>query len=72
MTVKETLYKACLDMVNDRQVKIQERFAGIQEAMLLETKSSAGDTKQAEPCCSWNEKSWEINWQKFRKSKKFC
>jgi len=43
MTVKETLYKACLDMVNDRQVKIQERFAGIQEAMLSETKSTAGD-----------------------------
>ena len=43
MTIKESLYNACLGIVNERQSKIQERFAGIQEAMLSETKSTAGD-----------------------------
>jgi transcription elongation GreA/GreB family factor len=43
MTLKENLYNACLEIVNARQAMIQERFSGIQEAMLSETKSSAGD-----------------------------
>ncbi|WP_298515005.1 3-oxoacyl-ACP synthase [uncultured Kordia sp.] len=43
MSVKETLYNACLELVNERQANIQERFSGIQEAMLSETKSTAGD-----------------------------
>ncbi|AXG68841.1 hypothetical protein KORDIASMS9_01058 [Kordia sp. SMS9] len=43
MTVKESLYNACLEIVNERQANIQDRFSGIQEAMLSETKSSAGD-----------------------------
>ncbi|WP_420571137.1 3-oxoacyl-ACP synthase [Kordia sp.] len=43
MSVKEQLYTACLDIVNARQATIQSTFTGIQEAMLSETKSSAGD-----------------------------
>ncbi|MEM6685190.1 MAG: 3-oxoacyl-ACP synthase [Bacteroidota bacterium] len=43
MTIKETLYNSCLQLVNGRKAKIQERFDGIQEAMLSETKSTAGD-----------------------------
>lgn len=43
MTLKENLYNVCLEIVNARQATIQERFSGIQEAMLSETKSSAGD-----------------------------
>ncbi|EDP96780.1 3-oxoacyl-ACP synthase [Kordia algicida OT-1] len=43
MNVKELLYKACLEIVNNRQKTVQESFARIQEAMLSETKSSAGD-----------------------------
>jgi transcription elongation GreA/GreB family factor len=43
MTVKASLYQACLDIANKRQTNIQERFSGVQEAMLSETKSTAGD-----------------------------
>ncbi|MFK7749314.1 MAG: 3-oxoacyl-ACP synthase [Kordia sp.] len=43
MNVKEALYNSCLEIVNKRQATIQDTFAGIQEAMLSETKSSAGD-----------------------------
>ncbi len=43
MTVKESLYNSCLDIVNERHANIQERFSNIQEAMLSETKSTAGD-----------------------------
>lgn len=43
MNVKEKLYQLCLDSVNDRQGNIQRNFASIQEAMLSETKSTAGD-----------------------------
>jgi transcription elongation GreA/GreB family factor len=43
MNLKETLYTLCLDIVNERQANIQANFASIQEAMLSETKSSAGD-----------------------------
>ena len=43
MSVKEALYNSCLALVNKRQTTIQNTFAGIQEAMLSETKSSAGD-----------------------------
>lgn len=43
MNIKETLYNSCLEIVNQRQATIQKTFAGIQEAMLSETKSSAGD-----------------------------
>jgi len=43
MTTKESLYNSCLELVNERQANIQERFNGIQEAMLSETKSTAGD-----------------------------
>lgn len=43
MSVKEALYNSCLEIVNKRQATIQDTFAGIQEAMLSETKSSAGD-----------------------------
>lgn len=43
MNVKETLYKSCLILVDERLLRIQERFSGVQEAMLSETKSSAGD-----------------------------
>jgi transcription elongation GreA/GreB family factor len=43
MNLKETLHQLCLKMVNERQANIQANFSGIQEAMLSETKSSAGD-----------------------------
>ena len=43
MSLKETLHKLCLDSINKRQATIQDTFSGIQEAMLSETKSSAGD-----------------------------
>lgn len=43
MNVKEKLYQLCLDSVNERQGNIQRNFASIQEAMLSETKSTAGD-----------------------------
>lgn len=43
MNLKETLHQLCLKVVNDRQANIQGNFASIQEAMLSETKSSAGD-----------------------------
>ncbi|WP_046743403.1 3-oxoacyl-ACP synthase [Kordia zhangzhouensis] len=43
MKIKESLYNVCLEIVNERHTKIQERFSEIQEAMLSETKSSAGD-----------------------------
>ena len=43
MNVKEKLYQLCLENVNQRQANIQKNFASIQEAMLSETKSSAGD-----------------------------
>jgi len=43
MNLKEALYNSCLEIVNERQVTIQATFSGIQEAMLSETKSSAGD-----------------------------
>ncbi|WP_046755211.1 3-oxoacyl-ACP synthase [Kordia jejudonensis] len=43
MNVKEELYNECLAIVNERQANIQRNFSSIQEAMLSETKSSAGD-----------------------------
>ncbi|MEM6720285.1 MAG: 3-oxoacyl-ACP synthase [Bacteroidota bacterium] len=43
MNIKLSLYNSCLELVNERHANIQERFAGIQEAMLSETKSTAGD-----------------------------
>ena len=43
MSLKETLYSLCLALVNERETSIQANFASIQEAMLSETKSSAGD-----------------------------
>lgn len=43
MSVKELLYNSCLEIVNERQERIQDTFSGIQEAMFSETKSSAGD-----------------------------
>lgn len=43
MTTKESLYNLCVAIVHERQAKIQERFSELQEAMLSETKSSAGD-----------------------------
>lgn len=43
MSIKEALYNSCLEIVNERQAKIQHTFSGIQEAMFSETKSSAGD-----------------------------
>ncbi|WP_430411054.1 3-oxoacyl-ACP synthase [Kordia sp.] len=43
MSLKKTLHKLCLDSVNERQANIQKNFSSIQEAMLSETKSSAGD-----------------------------
>lgn len=43
MNLKEQLYNVCLEIVNERQANIQSNFAGIQEAMFSETKSSAGD-----------------------------
>jgi transcription elongation GreA/GreB family factor len=43
MNLKETLHQLCLKIVNERQANIQTNFSGIQEAMLSETKSSAGD-----------------------------
>jgi transcription elongation GreA/GreB family factor len=43
MNVKEKLYQLCLDTVNQRQTNIQKNFNSIQEAMLSETKSTAGD-----------------------------
>ena len=43
MNLKEKLHQLCLDIVNERNANIQRNFASIQEAMLSETKSSAGD-----------------------------
>jgi len=43
MSLKETLYTLCLNLVNERETSIQANFSSIQEAMLSETKSSAGD-----------------------------
>ncbi|QHI37568.1 hypothetical protein IMCC3317_29480 [Kordia antarctica] len=43
MNLKETLYNLCLKIVNERHANIEANFASIQEAMLSETKSSAGD-----------------------------
>jgi len=43
MNLKEKLHQLCLEIVNERNANIQQNFASIQEAMLSETKSSAGD-----------------------------
>jgi transcription elongation GreA/GreB family factor len=43
MSLKEILYSLCFDLVNERETSIQANFSSIQEAMLSETKSSAGD-----------------------------
>jgi hypothetical protein len=43
MNLKEKLHQLCLEIVNERNANIQGNFASIQEAMLSETKSSAGD-----------------------------
>lgn len=43
MNLKEKLHQLCLEIVNERNANIQQNFTSIQEAMLSETKSSAGD-----------------------------
>lgn len=43
MILKEKLHQLCLEIVNERNANIQQNFTSIQEAMLSETKSSAGD-----------------------------
>ena len=43
MTIKETLYQGCEAFVNERLNSIQERIHNIQESLMSETKSSAGD-----------------------------
>lgn len=43
MYVKEELYNHCLEFVNNRFLTIKNTINEIQESLLLETKSSAGD-----------------------------
>lgn len=43
MKIKEQLYKQCKSFIENRLKTVQETIAGIQESLLSETKSSAGD-----------------------------
>lgn len=43
MNIKESLYKRCEESVENRLQSIQNTIAEIQESLLSETKSSAGD-----------------------------
>lgn len=43
MNLKNELHTLCLQNIDDRYGKIQKNFDSIQEAMLSETKSTAGD-----------------------------
>ena len=43
MTIKQQLYKQCLEFVDSRFQTIQNTIKEIQESLLSETKSSAGD-----------------------------
>jgi len=41
--MKDKLYNFCTSYVNDRIARIQKNISGIQESLISETKSSAGD-----------------------------
>ncbi|AEH00767.1 hypothetical protein [Lacinutrix sp. 5H-3-7-4] len=43
MKIKEQLYKQCKSFIENRLKTVQETIASIQESLLSETKSSAGD-----------------------------
>lgn len=43
MTIKQELYKQCVHLVEERLYSIQNYIADIQNSLLSETKSSAGD-----------------------------
>lgn len=43
MTIKENLYEQCVQIVDKRLKSIQNQIADIQNSLLSETKSSAGD-----------------------------
>lgn len=43
MTIKEKLYNLCLVFIDNRLLTVQKTMSEIQESLLSETKSSAGD-----------------------------
>ncbi|WP_452225381.1 3-oxoacyl-ACP synthase [Lacinutrix chionoecetis] len=43
MKVKEKLYNLCLEFIDNRMVTVKQTMEEIQESLLSETKSSAGD-----------------------------
>ena len=43
MSIKQQLYNQCLEFVDNRLLTIKNTIRGIQESLLSETKSSAGD-----------------------------
>lgn len=43
LKLKQRLYEQCVNFVEDRISKIQNQINGIQESLMSETKSSAGD-----------------------------
>lgn len=43
MTIKEKLYQSCLQFTNNRLLTVKSKMDEIQESLLSETKSSAGD-----------------------------